>query len=255
MSIFKILLILLTGTAAGFLNTIAGGGSLISMPILIFLGLPSAVANGTNRIALMFQNIVAITNFRNKGFFDLKFSLLLGVPAIFGSIIGSKIAVNLPDAIFNKILAVVMLIVLALIIFNPKKHLNASIEMLSSNRKILAMIAFFFVGFYGGFIQAGVGFIIIVTLTLITGLSLVKINSLKVFVIAMYMLSSLLVFIFNGKVNWTLGLTLAIGNGLGAYLGSNFAVAKGDKWIRIILVIAVLAMAAKLFGLFSYLGL
>ncbi len=256
MSIVKIVLILVTGTAAGFLNTIAGGGSLIAMPVLIFLGLPSAVANGTNRIALMTQNLVAITNFKRKGFFDLQFSLKLGIPAVLGSIIGSRFAVGLPDEIFNKILAVVMVIVLALIIWNPgksKKNESGKVQ-LSTKHQLGAMIAFFFVGFYGGFIQAGVGFIIIATLSVITGLSLVKINSLKVFVVAMYMFSSLMVFIVSGKVNWILGLTLAVGNSLGAYLGSNFAVAKGDKWIRIILVVAVLTMAAKLLGLFSFLG-
>ncbi|AZR73987.1 integrase [Anoxybacter fermentans] len=252
MSLFKVILILLAGTAAGFLNTVAGGGSLITMPTLIFLGLPSAIANGTNRIALMIQNIVAITNFRRKGFFDLKLSLMLSIPAILGAVIGSKIAVDLPDEIFNKILAIVMIGVLALILLKPQKKLTSNMENLSTKRQIAAMIAFFFVGIYGGFIQAGVGFIIIATLSVITGLSLVKINSLKVFIVALYMVSSLAVFIINGKVNWILGLTLAVGNGLGAWLGSNFAVAKGDKWIRIILVIAVLGMAAKLLGVFNF---
>ncbi len=251
MTILKVILILLTGTAAGFLNTLAGGGSLITLPVLIFLGLPSAIANGTNRIALMVQNIVAVTNFKRKGYFNLNFGLMLAIPAMIGSIIGSKIAVELPDAIFNKILAIVMVIVLTLILWNPKKKFEANIEKMTLKSRISAMVAFLFVGIYGGFIQAGVGFIVIVTLSLITGLSLVKINSLKVFVVAFYMISSLTVFIINGKVNWILGLTLAIGNGFGAWLGSNFAVSKGDKWIRVILVIAVLAMSAKLLGVFS----
>ncbi|NLC77313.1 MAG: sulfite exporter TauE/SafE family protein, partial [Clostridia bacterium] len=121
--------------------------------------------------------------------------------------------------------------------------------------KIIAAITFFFVGIYGGFIQAGVGFIIIAALNLITGWSLVKINSVKVFVILAYMLSSLAVFVASGQVEWVLGLTLAVGNGAGGWLGSNFAVAKGDKWIRIILVVTVTAMAAKLLGLFELLGL
>jgi hypothetical protein len=246
MSPLKVVVILCAGTAAGFINTLAGGGSLLTIPALIFLGLPSAVANGTNRIAILVQNIVATTNFKRKGFFDYKFSLKLSIPAVIGSIVGSNIAVTLPDYIFNKVLGVVMILVLFLIIYNPKKKLGASVEKLSSKREIIAMIAFFFVGVYGGFIQAGVGFIFIVTLSLLTGLSLVRINSIKVFIIAIYTISSLGVFVMNGKINWIVGLTLAIGNSLGAYLGSNFAVAKGDKWIRIILVIVVLIMALKL---------
>lgn len=251
MKLINVLLVLATGVAAGFLNTVAGGGSLISMPVLIFLGLPSAVANGTNRIALMVQNIVAVTNFRRKGFFDLKLGLMLAIPAVLGAVVGSNLAVNLPDKIFNNILAVVMIMVLFLILFQPHKKLKTVDESITGSRKFMAIIAFFFVGLYGGFIQAGVGFIIIASLTLITGMSLVKINSLKVFIVMIYMVSSLLVFIFNGKVNWILGLVLAVGNGLGAWLGSNFAVAKGDKWIKGVLTVAILLMASKLLGFFG----
>jgi len=246
MTVGKILLILATGTAAGFLNVLAGGGSLLTMPMLIFLGLPSAAANGTNRIALMVQNIVAVSNFRRKGFFDLNLSLMLGIPALLGSIVGSKIAISLPDDIFNKILAFVMFIVLFLILKQPQKKVVSEEDNFNPERKIPAVITFFLVGIYGGFIQAGVGFIIIVSLSIITGMSLVRINSLKVFIVGLYMLSSLAVFISSGNVNWILGLTLAIGNSLGAWLGSNFAIARGDRWIRYILTGAVSIMALKL---------
>ncbi|MDI3534593.1 MAG: uncharacterized protein PWQ82_958 [Thermosediminibacterales bacterium] len=255
MPLFHIILILITGIAAGFLNTVGGGGSLLTMPMLIFLGLGSAMANGTNRVAVMVQNIVATINFRRKGFFDYKLSLMLGIPAVLGSIVGARFAISLPDEIFNKILAAIMLMVLAVILFQPHKRFVSVQENLSSKRKAAAVIAFFFVGIYGGFIQAGVGFIIIATLSVLTGLSLVKINSLKVFIVAIYTLSSLLVFLISGNVNLILGLILAVGNGIGAWLGSNFAVAKGDKWIRVILAISVIAMAAKLMGAFSMLGL
>lgn len=244
--IWKTALILVTGTAAGFLNTVGGGGSLLSMPMLIFLGLPSAVANGTNRIALMIQNIVAVANFKHKGYFDLKLSIMLGVPALIGSILGSRVAISLPDHIFNRVLAVVMVIILMIIVKKPHKKLVSDEEVFHPNRKIPAIIAFFFIGLYGGFIQAGVGFMIIVALTLLTGMSLVRINSLKVFIVGFYMLASLLVFIISGNVNWIFGLTLAVGNAFGAWLGSNFAVSKGDKWIQYILIIVVSVMAIKL---------
>lgn len=250
MSLLKVILILFAGTAAGFLNTLAGGGSLITLPVLIFMGLPSAVANGTNRIALMLQNTTAVLNFKTKGYFDLKLSLMLALPAVLGSIAGAQLANTMSDAVFNQILAVVMVIMLALILLNPTKKFNPAGENLSSKRKLIAAIAFFFVGIYGGFIQAGVGIIIIATLSLITGLSLVKINSLKVFVIGIYSISSLLVFILNGNVNWILGLTLAVGNSFGAWLGSTFAVTKGDKLVKVVLTIAVLLMAGRLLGIY-----
>ena len=245
------LIIFLAGCGAGFLNTVGGGGSLITLPILIFSGLPSATANGTNRIALLMQNIVAVTNFKRKGYFYPKIALLLGIPAIIGSLIGSNIAVSLSDAIFNKVLGVVMIIVLILILTRPEKKFlkDQNSDELSKNRKMAAVILFFFVGIYGGFIQAGVGFIFIVSLSIITGMSLVKVNSIKVFVIALYTISSLLVFILNGNINWTSGIILALGNSIGAYLGSTFAVNKGDKWIRIVITCAVIVMAGKLWGL------
>jgi len=242
---------------AGFLNALGGGGSLISLPMLIFMGLPPAVANGTNRIAIIIQNIVGVTNFRSKGFFYPKLSIILGIPAIIGSILGARVAVTISGELFEKILAIVMILVLILILTRPEKKFIKEIDSdnLGTSRLVLAVIAFFGVGLYGGFIQAGVGFIIIVALTLITGMSLVKINSLKVFIILIYTASSLLIFIINGKVDFILGFTLAIGNGIGAYIGSNFAVSKGDKWIRVFLVIAILAMSAKLLGVFELIGL
>ena len=255
MDFWQVILILAAGTAAGFINTLAGGGSALTIPILILAGLPSATANGTNRIAIMIQNMTAVANFKRKGFFDAKLSLQLGIPALLGAFLGSQIAVNIPDNIFNIILSVIMIFVLVIILVNPQKRLAEKVEGLTPKRRIIGMAAFFFVGIYGGFIQAGVGFIIITTLALVTGFTLVKINSLKVFIIAVYTIASLLVFILNGRVDWVLGLTLAAGNALGAFLGSNFAVSKGDKWIRVILIIAIVFMALKVSGLLSFLGL
>jgi len=257
MEILDVGLILITGIAAGFMNTLGGGGSLLTLPMLIFLGLPAAVANGTNRIALIVQNIVGVSNFRRKGFFYPKLGIILAIPAVFGSLIGAKFAISVPEELFQKILAIIMIVVMILILTRPEKRFLKEIEgeNLSTVRLVVSIFVFFGVGLYGGFINAGVGFVIIVALTLITGMSLVKINSLKLFIVLIYIFSSLVVFIIHGKVNWILGLTLAAGNALGAYLGSNFAVSKGDKWIRVFIVIAILSMSAKLLGLFNFLGL
>jgi len=253
MDFLDIGLILFAGMVAGFINTLGGGGSLLTLPILIFLGLPVAVANGTNRIAIIAQNIVGIANFRRKGFFYPKLGLILAIPAVIGSLFGAKFAISISEDLFQKILAVIMIIVLVLILTRPERKFLKEIEgeELSVIRLIVSIFVFFCVGFYGGFINAGVGFIIIVSLTLITGMSLVKVNSLKLFIVLIYISISFIVFIVNGKVDWLLGFTLAIGNAFGAYVGSNFAVSKGDKWIRVVLVIAILVMSAKLLGLFK----
>ncbi len=246
MNLIKIILIIIAGIFAGFINVMAAGGSLITLPVLILCGLPSAVANGTNRIALMVQNIIAVGNYKHKGIIDLKLAFIISIPAIIGSLLGARLAIFLPDNSFNKILAVVMLIMLAIILLNPTRRFSHITENLTRKRMVVTLIVFFFIGIYGGFIQAGVGFFIITALTLLTGMSLVKINSIKSFVVGIYMVSSLLVFIFSGNINWLLGILLAVGNGFGAWLASNLAIKKGERLIKIILVFAVILMAGNL---------
>ncbi len=254
MAITELIIIFTVGILSGFLNVSAGGGSLITMPVLIFLGLPSAVANGTNRVALMAQNIIAISNFKKNGYFDVKLNLMLAIPALLGSLAGSQFAVLISDQVFDTVLALVMVMVLVLTITEPHKKLHISHFELTNKHKIISMIVFFFIGMYGGFIQAGVGLIIIAALTMLTGYSLVKINGMKVFIVAIYMSVSLLVFLVNGKVDWVIGIALALGNGLGGFLGSHFSITKGEKWIKTIMIVAVILMAAKLFGLLDLIG-
>lgn len=253
MSIENILLILAAGTAAGFINAMAGGGSLLTMPVLIFMGLPSATANGTNRIALLVQNVIGIWNFRSKGYFDWKLGLILSIPAVIGSLIGASFAVSIPDGLFNKILAVIMIVIVIFVVWQPHKKMASEAKPATKGRLITSCIIFFFVGLYGGFIQAGIGFLIIASMSFIFGMSLVGANAIKLFVGGVYIFASFFIFIIHGEVNWLLGFILAIGNGLGAWIGSHFAVSKGDKWIRVVLLIAVVLMAGKLFGVYDYL--
>jgi len=210
------------------------------------MGLPSAVANATNRVAIIMQNVFAVSGFRSKGVSVFPYSLYLGISAFFGAIIGAKIAVDISGELFNRILAVIMLLVVLNTIFNPFKSSNAEEENLSRNRKILAIFIFFFIGIYGGFIQAGVGFLMIAALTSINGFSLVKTNSAKVFVALVYTLAAMVVFIIEDKVDWGYGIVLAAGNSIGGWIGSRWSVSKGDAWIKRFLVVTVIALSIKL---------
>ncbi|MCY3724737.1 sulfite exporter TauE/SafE family protein [Candidatus Poribacteria bacterium] len=241
-----VLLLFVTGIAAGFLNTVAFGGSLLALPMLIFLGLPTAVANGTNRVAIFCQNFSAIVGFRRKGVSDFGYSILLAIPAVIGAAIGATIAVDIRDAVFNLILAAVMITMLVLTLINPTERLKNRMESNDTRSKIISMVVFFFIGIYGGFIQAGVGLLVITALRLLTGIDLVRTNAIKVFVIFFYTVVALGIFIIKDKVNWYLGPTLAIGNACGAWLGSHWAVEKGDKWIKVVLIVAVVAFAIRL---------
>ncbi len=246
MEIWHIPVIFTAGILAGFINTLAGGGSLLTLPILIFLGLPTAVANGTNRIAIVAQCAFAVAGFKKKGVSNFKLSLLLSTPAIIGAIIGAYFAVDISDVLFRRVLAVIMLLVLGLILWNPSQGGGDNSNSLGRRQLITAMTVFFFIGIYGGFIQVGVGFIIIAALTTITKFNLVVTNSHKVFIAGIYTIFALIVFAFNGKVCWEIGLCLAAGMGLGGWIGSHWAVKKGERWIRVVLAICVIAMVIKL---------
>jgi uncharacterized membrane protein YfcA len=247
MEYWKILLVLGTGVIAGFFNTLAGGGSLLTMPVLIFMGLPPAVANGTNRVAIFIQNIFGIAGFRSKGISSFRISTILGISALFGAIIGANIAIDIDGALFNKLLAVIMVLVVVYTVLGMgKKKTDKAEEKTGWKRTAVGVVSFFFIGIYGGFIQAGVGFIIIPTLMTIFGFSLVKTNSVKVFVILLYTAAALLVFIVNDQINWLLGLVLAAGNAAGAWFASRWSVDKGEAFLKPILIVAVTALAIKL---------
>ncbi len=243
---YHYLLLIAVGFAVGFINTVAGGGSLLSLPTLIFLGLPPAVANGTNRVAIVIQTAMGTAGFRSKGISTYPFNVYLGISAFLGSIIGAYIAVDIDGETFNRILAIVMITVVLIIIFKPKMRVEEMQERLTGKYLWVAMIVFFFFGIYGGFINAGLGFLMLLFLHYFNQMNLVRSNATKVAVVFIYMLAALAVFVFNDKVDWKLGLVLAIGNGSGAWFASRFSVKKGDGFIKTFLVIAVVLMAIKL---------
>jgi uncharacterized membrane protein YfcA len=247
MEIFEGIIIVFVGFIAGFLNTVAGGGSLIALPVLIFMGLPPAVANGTNRIAIFSQNIFGVLGFRSKGVSAFPYSLWLGISALFGAIIGAKIAIDISGELFNRILAIVLIIaVLYPLINHTGKNGDRKEERMSGKFQTMGVVTFFFIGIYGGFIQAGVGFIIISALTFINKFSLVKTNSAKVFVVMVYTISALVIFILEGKIDWKFGIILAVGNSTGSWVASRMSVKKGDKWIRGFIIATVIGLAIKL---------
>jgi len=243
---YHYVLLIVVGFAVGFINTVAGGGTLLSLPVLIFLGLPPSVANGTNRVAILIQTAFATAGFKSKGVTTFPFNTYLGVSALLGAIIGASIAVDIDGAVFNKILAVIMIAVILIIVFKPKINLKDVHERITGKYLWLGMLVFFFFGIYGGFINAGLGFIIILFLHFFNHMSLVRANATKVAVVCIYTLSALVVFILNDKVNWAVGFVLAIGNATGAWIASRVSVNKGDGFIKTFLLVVVGIMAIKL---------
>lgn len=227
----------------------AGGGSLLTMPLLIFMGLDSTMANGTNRIAILFQNATAIGGYQSKGQSPGKFGVYLGIAALFGAIIGSKIALEIPDGIFNKILAVVMILVVIMTLANPSLKLKDGEKLLlrlDKKHKVLAMGALFLTGIYGGFIQAGTGLFIMAALSFINRYSLLEANVAKATIMFIYTLSAIAIFAFDGQINLLYGLALAVSMSIGAWWASRWSTGAGQKYIKWFMVIAVSAMAISL---------
>jgi len=245
MEILQMLLLVAVGVVAGILNVLAGGGSLLTLPLLIFMGLPAPIANGTNRIAILCQNVVAVGGFKKQGVFPAKLALLCTVPALIGSIIGAQLAIDISEELFKQILAAVMIGVIILMVFDPNKRLKFDEQHMTPLRTVLLLLSFFFIGIYGGFIQAGVGFLIMSGL-LVHGLDLVRINAVKVFVVLFYTIAAMAVFIWHDQVNYPLGIALAVGNSAGGWIGSHLAVKKGHDWIKRLVIIVVVIFAIKL---------
>ncbi|HOB99575.1 MAG TPA: sulfite exporter TauE/SafE family protein [Verrucomicrobiota bacterium] len=239
------------GFGCGFINTLAGSGSLISLPLLIFLGLPANVANGTNRVAILLQTVVAVDRFRRDKAVDLRRGLLLALPAIAGAVLGAQIAVNLNEDAMETVIGVLMVVMLGVVIVRPRRWLTGRPEMLGRRPGWLQVAVLFLIGIYGGFIQAGVGIFLLAGLVLVSGYELVGANAVKNLIVLAFTAFALVVFIINGQVAWLPGLVLAVGNMLGAWVAARLAVRRGATFVRWILIAVIVVSAVVLLDLLA----
>jgi len=242
---YHYILVVAVGIVAGIINTLAAGGSLLTLPVLMALGLPPNMANGTNRIAILLQNVVGVGRFHKEKVMDFPSGFKVGLPAALGAIAGAFIAVNLNDEAMKLAIAGVMIVVFFLILLKPNRWINSHEEHPPIPYWI-QVVVFFFVGVYGGFIQAGVGFFLLTSLVLASGYELLKANALKLFVILLYTPLAIVIFFIHGDVNIWMGLVLAVGNMTGAWIGTKIAVKQGAKFIRYFVLVAILIAATKL---------
>lgn len=248
MDLIHLALLFGVGSIAGFINVNAGGGSTLTLPTLIFMGLDSALANGTNRVAIFIQNIFAVASFHKRQVHQFKMSLIFALFTLPGAIIGAILATQVSHTLFQRILGAVLIFVVLSMFFS--RSYNSGVSAKDNKSQWLIYPALFGIGFYGGFIQAGVGFLFMAALYHLIQLDLVRVNMHKVFIILIYTFPALLVFALTGNVNWTYGLVLAAGNALGGWWGAHAAVKGGERVIRMILAVAIIIMALKLFNLF-----
>lgn len=240
------LILFLVGLIAGTLNVIGGGGSLLSLPVMIFLGLPPTVANGTNRVAILIQNIGAAWSFHQRGLLSREWLLMAVPPALLGALLGTVAAVNIGELAFQRILAVILVVVAAWTLWKPVKLLENGHAVLPTGVRRLAFIAaFFLIGVYGGFIQAGIGFLILAA-TSVAGFNLIRGNALKVTLVLTFTPLTLVLFAWNGKVDWAMGFALAAGNFLGGLAGVHLQILKGHTWVRGVVTVTIVVFAIRL---------
>jgi len=245
MAVWQYVLLSVIGFAAGILNVLAGGGSFFTMPLMIFMGMPPAMANGTNRIGLLAQNVTAVSEFHRRGFSDFRLSLTLALCTLPGAVIGAVAAVRFDPLWFKRILGIFMILLLPVLFkgrnMNAKRSANPG-----SHGLLLAHLGTLGLGFYGGFIQAGTGPLLIILLVSTLGIDLVRVNMHKVFIIGFYTIPALLVFVLSGQVDWLAGILLGVGTALGATVGTKMAVTGGERLIRVFVAAALIVMAARL---------
>lgn len=244
--VLNALMLAAAGFVAGTINSIAGGGSLLTLPLLIFVGLPPTVANASNRIAVFIAGIGATMSFHKRRLIPFEWVRFGLPPALVGVVLGTWGATVIGDVAFERVLAFVLVIGAGWMIWRPSEvpeGLEAALP--EGGRRWLVALAFFGLGCYSGFIQAGVGFLFLALLSS-QGLDLVRANAVKVPLILVFTLLAVVLFQINGLLDWRAGLSLAAGQFFGAKLGVHLQVLKGQAWVRNVLTVAIIVFAIRL---------
>ncbi len=237
------------GFFAGTINTLAGGGSLLTLPALLFFGLPAGVANGTNRVGVIVQSAVAALRFRRGDALPVGLILRLAPPMVVGAIAGAWVSVDVDEALFRRIIGVAMLVMVGVVLLEPKALLSRIQARLPARGAWLVQIAVFAaLGFYAGFLQAGVGVFALSAIVLLCGTDLVRGNAVKVGLVGIVTVPALAVFIWQDLVAWGPGLSVAAGQVFGGWFGARLTLTRGAGFVRFVLAAVVVVSASKLLG-------
>ncbi len=270
-SLLQYLLAILAGIVAGIINTLAGSGSAVTLPMLVFLGLDAGAANATNRIGVIIQNVVGITTFARSGRMQLRggategqkaesildadslrFGLWLSAAGMPGALVGAYVATLLDRDAMNLAIGGMLIVVLVTIFFNPTKWLRERSEVRRERPELFVLVLFFAIGIYGGFIQAGVGVFLVTALVLGVGYTIVHANAVKlIFVLALNIVAFIVFILSPLQIDWGIGALMAVGQSIGAWAAVRFAVTVKDanRWVRYLLIVVVIYSILRFFGL------
>ncbi|SHF38059.1 hypothetical protein SAMN02745148_02493 [Modicisalibacter ilicicola DSM 19980] len=245
MSLLEALALVLIGGVAGFINVLAAGGSMLTLPLLMFLGLPAQEANGTNRVSIVLQSVSAVGSFFRAGARELGVSLRLSIPAVAGALVGAWLALRVSDVLFEAVLIVAMAGASVMMLL-PQPRLET--RALTPDRLTpVVHLAMFAIGMYGGFIQVGVGVLFIAVLYRLLRIDLAQVNVFKVFIILIYTLPALALFMLDDQVRWGYGLLLAVGSMSGAWLAVKVNMGpRGALWVKRLTLVVIAAIVLRL---------
>ena len=248
LDLISILLLGFTGFVAGGINTIAGGGSNLTLPALMMFGLPADIANGTNRVAILTQSIVGVAGYDKYDTLDRPAVIPILIPCMLGGALGAIVAATLPNLFLKPVLLLTILCMSIVILVRPDTiapHVGTKALPPKTNDR--AWWGLFAAGVYGGFVQAGVGFILLAALAGGLRYDLIRANALKMVCALAFTVVAMVIFIAFDQIWWLPGIILASGSMLGAHFAVKIAVRASQDHIKwFIFAITILAVVGGL---------
>lgn len=245
MDLMTAFILILSGILCAIVNVIGGGGSLLAIPVLLMMGLPAEIANGTNRVAIFFQDSSSLLGFSKNKTLPMHEGVRIAVPIVLGAIAGAWMsAIFMSENLMNIIVLVLVVVMLLLLLYKPDKWLNTTHLPGEYKMTVTDFILFLAIGFYGGFIQVSFTYLVMATLVLRVGNTLVQSDALKIFLNLLITIVALGIFIYHGQINWLYGICMGFGGLIGGFIGTRFAIRWKPAFVRISMIILLLLAGA-----------
>lgn len=251
MSITLILILVISGLFVGFINTLSAGGTVISIALFLALGMPANAANATNRVQVLIQSFSASLLFRQKELLDNRKILKLALPTMAGALVGSVFASLITQNLFPYFMGTILLIMIVFMLYKPKVLYQDNPQKADKPITFINYLTFFAIGVYGGFIQIGTGYFLILASTMMLGYDIIKTSALKVTIMFLYTIVAIAIFMFESKIYWTYGLLHSLGGVTGSWIATKFALKKGANFVRWVIIIVIILTALNLFGIIN----
>jgi len=251
LTISLIIILILSGILVGFINTLSAGGTIVSIALYLAIGMPSQGANAVNRVGVLLQDAFGSALFLKQGLFKIKEVFPYALPVMLGALLGALVAVSISEKIFSFCLGIILLVMI-IFLFIQEKQNDKDERKLSLKQYMLFFPIFVGIGFYGGFVQAGTGFLLIAALSMILGYDMIKTAAAKLFIMFLYTVVAITVFFAKGGVDmdyWLYGLIHSLGMIIGTWIADRYALKKGERLIRIVIIFVIIITALSLFGI------